>query len=151
MADKATGAWTTEEERLIRESWARGQSAREIMDILPGRSRNAILGKVHRMGLPNRKPTAPPSKKSAKVKKGEPVFAPVFEPAGPRRSLMELERHQCRWPFGDPKHDDFGFCGAPCRGGEIYCAAHRQRAVNPAARRTDLEKTLAKSLLAWGV
>jgi GcrA cell cycle regulator len=38
-------------------------------------------------------------------------------------SLEDLKRDQCRWPIGDPKNDDFGFCGAK-KSGKVYCKKH---------------------------
>jgi GcrA cell cycle regulator len=49
-------------------------------------------------------------------------------PLPQRRSLLELDRHACRWPIGDPRSPDFLFCGAKPRRGKPYCAAHCARA-----------------------
>src|SRR3954453_14437492 len=54
-------------------------------------------------------------------------------PLAQRRSLLELTRGACRWPVGDPSYPDFFFCGAETLRGRPYCAAHRARALRPAA------------------
>ena len=39
-------------------------------------------------------------------------------------SLMELDNHTCRWPLGDPKDDNFHFCGKKVKIGQTYCEEH---------------------------
>lgn len=39
-------------------------------------------------------------------------------------TLMELTPHTCRWPVGDPRHDDFRFCGDYAEPGKVYCCQH---------------------------
>jgi hypothetical protein len=58
--------------------------------------------------------------------------APVEPPAQqqPRhKTLFELRDEECRWPIGDPRSPDFGFCAAPKRAGSSYCAEHHARAI----------------------
>ena len=43
-------------------------------------------------------------------------------------SLAELTENACRWPLGDPKADDFCFCGADAVPGSSYCAHHHRKA-----------------------
>lgn len=49
--------WSEEEDKLLRKLWSEGASATEIGMELAGRSRNAIIGRVHRLKLPKRRPT----------------------------------------------------------------------------------------------
>lgn len=42
--------------------------------------------------------------------------------------IMQLGRHSCRWPYGDPKEAGFGFCGRAVIEGSSYCAEHDHRA-----------------------
>ncbi len=39
-------------------------------------------------------------------------------------SLVELDNHTCRWPIGDPKDENFHFCGKKIRLGQTYCEEH---------------------------
>ena len=39
-------------------------------------------------------------------------------------SLMDLKLNSCRWPIGDPKDEDFHFCGADTVTGKPYCSEH---------------------------
>lgn len=80
----------------------------------------------------------PPEPKPIKVKEPEPVkekepevkFIPVIKEekapskAGQNVSLVELDNHTCRWPIGDPKDENFHFCGNKVRIGQTYCDEH---------------------------
>lgn len=106
-------------------------------------SRNAILGKLFRLGLSNNlaRPTRPPAPKRKRPAKQAPkfVFGPGYKPdikpepmplpvVRPddvaRKSLVDLEPQDCRWPVGDPRSPDFGFCALPKVPGHSYCAGH---------------------------
>ena len=49
-------AWTDERIKNLRQLWSEGQSASKIAEQLGGVTRNAVIGKIHRLGLSNRKP-----------------------------------------------------------------------------------------------
>jgi GcrA cell cycle regulator len=51
------------------------------------------------------------------------------------KTVDTLERNDCRWPIGDPRHDDFHFCGAQTLAGSPYCDLHLQMAFQPARAR----------------
>lgn len=145
--------WTDERVVTLKTLWADGLSAREIAGQLGGLTRNAVIGKVYRLGLsgsgggasqPRRVRTArvarPPRPRSARPKPQPPtpaaprVVAPVAEvPEGPGlvASVLQLRAHVCRWPIGDPKSADFSFCGHPAQNGGPYCPGHHQRAHQP--------------------
>jgi GcrA cell cycle regulator len=57
---------------------------------------------------------------------------PEKTPAPLMLTLLELEPHSCRWPFGDPDRRGFGFCGHAQAEGSSYCAAHRDISVGAA-------------------
>ncbi len=98
-------SWTDERVELLKKMWAEGQSASQIAKELGGVTRNAVIGKVHRLGLSNRTapaggaapaaPAAPakeakPAAKEAKAKpapKPEPAAAP--EPARETATAVE--------------------------------------------------------------
>lgn len=64
--------------------------------------------------------------------KSEPANAPRFQPKecsaprGNKVTLTDLDNHTCRWPLGDPKDDNFRFCGKKVRIGQTYCEEHSQ-------------------------
>ncbi len=100
----APSNWTDDKSALLEKLWAEGLPASEIADRIPGFSRNAIIGKAHRMGLTSR-----PS----------PI---VRHPT--RAATLNPGLKQCQWPHGDPRDDDFHFCGAPVFAHAPYCKEH---------------------------
>lgn len=139
-------AWTDEQVESLRQLWAEGLTANEIAKKL-GVTKNSIVGKVHRLCLPAR-----PS--PIKIKEdGEMLEFPetelaeqvsdeaVFEAEdvnqgevkkackpGENIQLVDLDSHTCRWPIGDPRDEDFCFCGKKVRTGQTYCDEHAQMA-----------------------
>lgn len=96
--------WTEERTELLRRLWLEGQSASQIAERLGGVTRNAVIGKAHRLGLSGR---------------GAPVRR---EP--PKAPPPRLGGRSCLWPVGDPRQPDFHFCGEPVEPGKPYCASH---------------------------
>lgn len=47
------------------------------------------------------------------------------------KPLLDLEAPDCKWPIGDPKKADFGFCGERRQPGRPYCAGHCRLAYMP--------------------
>jgi len=48
-----------------------------------------------------------------------------------RKTLLDLESNDCRWPVGEPRHPDFHFCGKPHAPGRPYCQEHWNMAFQP--------------------
>jgi len=95
--------WTTELVTSLERLWNEGASTAEIGRQL-GVSKNAVVGKAHRLGLSGR-----PS----------PIRqVPV------RKVAAHAKGPSCQWPIGDPQDADFHFCGAPALPGKPYCASH---------------------------
>lgn len=163
MIDAAI-TWTEERVELLRRLWMEGRSASQIAAEIGGVSRNAVIGKVHRLGLAGRGKAGPTDE--AKPRKADrPAVAPAEEPgvaaaaasaparpvlelvaeAGETRDLsipvservtiMELRESMCRWPMGDPTAVDFRFCGSKSITGLPYCRHHALVAYQPAADR----------------
>ncbi|AUQ54996.1 GcrA family cell cycle regulator [Phaeobacter inhibens] len=81
-------SWTDERVELLKKMWGEGQSASQIAKELGGVTRNAVIGKVHRLGLSNRnsgtaKPAAEPKEKPAAAPKPAPAAA-ATAPAKPK-------------------------------------------------------------------
>jgi GcrA cell cycle regulator len=114
--------WTTERVDLLTQLWDEGLPSAEIGRRL-GLTKNAVIGKVHRIALSPR------------------VIAP--EPP-PKRNFFEFSGPSCLWPFGHPNEDDFHFCGAHPMPGKPYCAEHAARAyIQPKEERPREEKPKA--------
>ncbi|PZQ63457.1 MAG: GcrA cell cycle regulator [Phenylobacterium zucineum] len=143
--------WTDAAVLALRELWADPDLSAAVIARKLGVSRNAVLGKVHRLGLSNRgrgtrvarprpaprpRRTAAPRTPAAQVRPGPPpvaarVTCPVVDPGpGLVERLEDLSVAACRWPIGDPKSEAFRFCGRRARAAP-YCDAHRRIAFQP--------------------
>lgn len=130
--------WTEERTNLLKALWLQGQTASQIAERLGGITRNAVIGKAHRMGLSSRpspirqrptpRPAAIPAPAAAAPRipmAAAPmpaVAAPAIAPA--RRVKAAPGSRACMWPMGDPKQPGFHFCDAPAEAGRPYCGAH---------------------------
>ena len=156
--------WTDERVELLKKLWNDGLSASQIANELGQVTRNAVIGKVHRLGLSGRAKSpssAAPQPRKARpaqhmmrvtrpVSRGNTALAQAFEvevevaplpaidnvvPMGERCTIMELKEYSCRWPIGEPGKDDFRYCGARSSTGLPYCAYHSRIAYQPVADR----------------
>lgn len=156
-------SWTDERVELLKKLWSDGLSASQIAAELGGITRNAVIGKVHRLGLSGRAKSASavaPRQRKARspahmlrIGRGairgntalahayeleaeaEPEFIDNIIPIGQRRNILELTESTCRWPVGDPGSGDFFFCGGNALGPLPYCAYHARIAYQPAGDR----------------
>ena len=112
--------WNDEKINRLKKLWQEGLTTGEIGKRL-AISKNAVVGKAHRLGLKGRpSPIKRPSKaasESAPAASKKPPEVKVF-------TLTDLSSQTCRWPIGDPKHEDFRFCGKPVIAGKPYCGEH---------------------------
>ena len=145
-------SWTDDRVSTLKKLWGDGHTAAEIAKKLGGVTRNAVIGKAHRLKLSNRVSPIQQNKKPAnknverkvvgKIKVASSVAKaptpPVIqaEPtiSGKLYSLLELKPRQCRWPSGDPKEEAFGFCGEKTISGIPYCEEHAKVAYQAATR-----------------
>ena len=110
--------WTEDKIKKLKKMWQAGKPTAEIAKTL-GMSKNSIIGKVHRLNLKVR-----PSPIKTDAVKPKKTPQKVVEKVG----LMDLKLNTCRWPIGDPKDEDFHFCGEQTVTGKPYCLAHCQEA-----------------------
>ncbi len=147
------GAWTSDRVETLTRLWNDGLSASQIAAKLGEVTRNAVIGKVHRLGLSARRTasrqprrTSPRRDRAGRVEMRKPApRAPRYTvtperlppaPAALMLSVAQLAAETCHWPFGDPLLPGFGFCGVrTAPGHRPYCAHHAAIAFNPAARR----------------
>ena len=138
-------AWTEERINKLRQLYSLGWPHSRIAAALGGVSRNAVIGKAPRLGLPGRRkdfrpvigdggfkpiPSIPRRKLLVTSEVLEQSQAPVSPPvdiAKPRSkklSIAQLTSDTCRFPIGDPKHDDFHYCGHTSPASRVYCEYH---------------------------
>jgi len=129
--------WTDERVALLKQLWGEGKTAAEIAGKLGGVSRNAVIGKAHRLKLSGRvspiQQNAKPAKgETAKARRQAAVAASNF--AGNRMDLVDLDARMCRWPNGDPQDDNFSFCGCQTVPSLPYCPDHARAAYQVSTR-----------------
>lgn len=161
-------SWNDERTERARKLWREGYSASQIAGAIGGVTRNAVVGKMHRLGESGR---VTPTRKVKPVQRSRPTPEQLAErarqqrlnqrPKGPlliaeplpeateelfipldqRKGVLDLEANDCRWPVGDPQHADFHFCGRPKHAAFVYCEFHARKAYQPpqAMRRRDRE------------
>lgn len=139
-------SWTDDRIEQLKSLWTDGLSASHIAKVMGGISRNAVIGKVHRLGLAGRA-SAPrgerirlPSKHSSRVHIPEPPIIeedPVVLDDGSFATVLTINDRMCRWPIGDPAENEFHFCGRNPRSGSPYCEAHSRKAYQPQQARVE--------------
>src|SRR5438105_12893189 len=132
--------WTDERVEQLKGLWNEGLSASQIARALGGVSRNAVIGKVHRLGLAGRAvPTRsdrPRSQRRSAIHAAPPVFEvieqdPIKLDDGNFATVLTITDRMCRWPIGDPAEQEFHFCGHKPKAGSPYCEAHARKAYQP--------------------
>lgn len=159
-------AWTEDRVEILSKLWAEGLSASQIAKQLGGVTRNAVIGKVHRLGLSGRATPSRPSKRKVAAPRAtaaapkaliprKPRPAPVYTPPPPPpleaklmpngefATILTITESTCKWPIGDPSTDDFRFCGRNTDSTSPYCTAHSSVAYQPARRRGASPKAIA--------
>lgn len=144
-------SWTEDRVAILKKLWSEGKTAAEIAKELGGVTRNAVIGKAHRLKLSNRaspiqqnntKPDAVPAEtnvttekkpEAAIRKKEKPVPVSSTAPKG-GVLLADLKEKMCRWPDGDPQEEGFSFCGGVSVPGLPYCEDHAKAAYQSSSR-----------------
>ena len=160
--------WTEDRVSVLKKLWLEGLSASQIAKQLGGVTRNAVIGKVHRLGLSGRAAPSQPSRPAFRAARPRPTQAPSaprrIEPApraaaapaqpAPRPAVLDLPgtatvltlgSHMCKWPIGDPSSNEFSFCGRRSDEGHPYCVEHSRVAYQPATKKNGSSE-LARSL-----
>lgn len=148
--------WTDDRIESLKTLWQEGLSASQIAHALGNVTRNAVIGKVHRLGLAARSgaprigrprlPMAPRLRAPASCK---PTVAVVeqdpfkFED-GSFATMRTVGKTMCRWPIGDPAVGEFHLCGCNAKAGSPYCEAHALRAHQPRRKANSTRKVMSR-------
>ncbi len=163
-------AWTEDRIAVLKAGWESGMTASQIAEQLgEGVTRNAVIGKAHRLGLESRPSpvkggddasatpapaakvaapaAAPPAAKGVTPAPAEPT-APAPVVAKPVRrtgkaakvTLLDLNERICKWPIGHPGEPDFHFCGKAVQTGFPYCSEHCAQAYQAQMPRRDRDR-----------
>jgi len=161
-------SWTDERVETLKKLWLDGLSASQIAKHLGGVTRNAVIGKVHRLGLSGRatpsqpqrpvfraaRPARPAVAAAPRRIESTPQSVAPSQPLPPMRpeepgtaTVLTLGAHMCKWPIGDPSSDAFTFCGRRMDSDGPYCVEHARVAYQPQQKKSRSGATeLARSL-----
>ena len=146
-------SWNDEKVAKLKELWGKGNTASQIAEIIGGISRNAVIGKAHRLNLSAKiktrtSPNANNNFKSnnlnnvdklRRVRKSKfrsLIIEKDFEPENPKQ-LEELDESSCKWPIGHPDEKSFYFCGRTSLKDFSYCRLHLLYAYQPKGKKEE--------------
>ena len=143
--------WTDEKVEKLKELWGKGHTASQIAELLGDTTRNAVIGKAHRLNLQARAPSKQTSSNKQNPKQSKRTnqtmsrkskFKSIlldknFESEKPT-SLEGLTDHTCRWPIGHPDQESFYFCGRKPIEDFPYCKLHVLYAFQPKNQKEDV-------------
>ena len=124
--------WTLERVDAVTRLWNEGLTTTEIGRLV-GMSKNAVVGKAHRLRLPPR---------PSPIRQGQRTRS-APKPAAPKSAKPRPAPHPavgnaaCKWPIGHPDQPGFHFCGERGLLGKPYCQEHYERAYVPARPRSN--------------
>ena len=144
--------WNEDKVNKLKELWGKGNTASQIAEIIGGLSRNAVIGKAHRLNLSAKIKTRTATSnqyfessivnKDIKSKRGRKnkfkslIIEKDFEPERPKQ-LEELDENSCKWPKNHPDEKDFYFCGRSSLKDFSYCKLHLLYAYQPKGKKED--------------
>ena len=146
-------SWTEEKVAKLKELWGKGNTASQIAEIIGGISRNAVIGKAHRLNLSAKIKTRASSNINNNFKSNNQnninkltrgrksrfkslIIEKDFEPENPKQ-LEELNENSCKWPIGHPNEKSFYFCGRTSLKDFSYCRLHLLYAYQPKGKKEE--------------
>ena len=145
-------SWDEKKIEILKKEWGRGKTASQIAEIIGGMSRNAVIGKAHRLNLSAKIKTRTATsnqnfdnsfeEKNLKSNRGRKskfkslIIEKDFEPENPKQ-LEDLDESSCKWPIGHPDEKSFYFCGRTSLKDFSYCKLHLLYAYQPKGKKDE--------------
>ena len=146
-------SWNEEKVAKLKELWGKGNTASQIAEIIGGITRNAVIGKAHRLNLSAKIKTRTATsnknfdsssrddnikpRRGRKSKFNSLIIEKDFEPENPKQ-LEELDENSCKWPIGHPDEKNFYFCGRSSLKEFSYCKLHLLYAYQPKGKKEEV-------------
>ena len=145
-------SWTEEKTDKLKELWGKGQTASQIAEIIGGVTRNAVIGKAHRLNLSAKIKTTSAISQGIRAKKSNNnqilwrgrrnrfkslLLDKNFEPAK-NLQLEELTDDTCKYMEGHPDEKESSFCGRKNVEKFSYCPLHLMIVFQPKGKKEDL-------------
>ena len=145
-------SWTQEKVNKLKELWGKGSTASQIAEIIGGVSRNAVIGKAHRLNLSQKIKTRSSIQQAktltkqnlteTKFKGRRSKFKSLildknFEPAK-NLTLEELTEDTCKYMEGNPNEKEARFCGRKNVEKFSYCPLHLMIVFQPKGKKEDV-------------
>ena len=148
-------SWNDEKVAKLKELWGKGDTASQIAQIIGGITRNAVIGKAHRLNLSAKIKTRSATSnknfensleekniknnRNRKSKFKSLIIEKDFEPENPKQ-LEELDENSCKWPTGHPDEKSFYFCGRSSLKDFSYCKLHLLYAYQPKGKKEEVSE-----------
>ena len=146
-------SWNNEKVAKLKELWGKGSTASQIAEMIGGLSRNAVIGKAHRLNLSSKirsknlstsqnfqnnteENNSKNQRRGRKSKFQSLIIEKDFEPENPKK-LEELDDNSCKWPSGHPEEKSFYFCGRTSLKDFSYCKLHLLYAYQPKGKKEE--------------
>ena len=145
-------SWTEEKVNKLKELWGKGSTASQIAEVIGGVSRNAVIGKAHRLNLSSKIKTRSSTQNQKKIEKNNNnnfnfkgkrgrfkslILDKNFEPAK-NLTLEELTDETCKYMEGNPNEKDASFCGRKNVEKFSYCPLHLMVVFQPKGKKEDV-------------
>ena len=148
-------SWDDQKVSKLKELWGSGKTASQIAEIIGGISRNAVIGKAHRLNLSAKIKTRSATiknnnitkvvnknslgRKSKKLRFQSLLLDKNFEPAK-NLNLEELTEDTCKYMDGHPSDHDSSFCGRKTVEKFSYCPLHLMLIYQVKSKKDDIDE-----------